>query len=162
MAQLPVFHEKRQQQPGTPLHFMGHPHIDRRDILHAQDPPAVIDHFSGHADPVTALHGEKSLPQLLLIGIEGIIARQLHGLPQFLFCHHISQLLPACQISAAGKIIHVAAPDDLHRPVGPQPDLPDIVIIQAGTLQRPFQFGRKQPDDFLFPVHMSTSYPYYM
>ena len=41
-------------------------------------------------------------------------------------------------------------------------NLPDIVIIQAGALQRPFQFGRKQPDDFLFPVHMSTSYPYYM
>ena len=159
---MAVFQQKRQQHPGTALHFMGYPHVHRCDIFHPQDPPAVIDHFSGHPDAVSALHSEKSLLQLFLIGIEGIISRKLHGLPQFLFCHCITQLLPACQISAAGKIIHVAAPDDLHRPVGPQPDLPDVVIIQAGALQRVFQLRWKQPDDLLFPVHMSTSYPYYM
>ena len=65
---------------------MGNPNIQAIDLRHRihliPSTLFLIAGASGHADPVSSLHGKKALPQLLLHCIGGISAQIVEHLPQ--------------------------------------------------------------------------------
>ena len=84
----------RQHCLRTALHLMGQAYIDKRDELHAADPVAVRDGFSGNADAVPALDRNEPLLDFLLKSIQRITAHIIQRFLQRLSGHQVRLLCP--------------------------------------------------------------------
>ena len=131
MAYLPVFCNVWNHLVRTAGHLMSHPDIDRRYVLQIFHPVLLQNCLSYHTHTMSSFNRNKSLPYLLLIGIEGIMAHILQGFPHFLPGHDMPPF-PVPLDRRQYPLLIVVCHDQ--RLCDPHPDLLDLSEIQARIL----------------------------
>ena len=73
-----VFPKVRHHSVRAALFLMSNPHVDAGYMADAFHLFPFDYRLSGNADPVSALHGQKTLPQFILVGVEGKTSYVIH------------------------------------------------------------------------------------
>lgn len=73
-----VFPKVRHHSVRAALFLMSNPHVDAGYMADAFHLFPFDYRLSGNADPVAALHGQKTLPQFILVGVEGKTSYVIH------------------------------------------------------------------------------------
>ena len=127
---------------------MGKTYIQKGHRLYRPNPPAFCNHPAGHANPVSALHCQKSLAQLFLISVQRVPGRTLQRLFHVLCAHPEACFRP--------DHILLIPTDNKKRRSSPYPHLFYPVRIFSKFFQNPpysFRKYLKQPAALPHPVH---------
>lgn len=84
MEKPPVGDDIREDRIRAAQHFMGQTDIDRGNVPQILHFSFFHDCLSCHSDPVPSFNGDKSLPHLFFVCIQGIIAHILQHFPDIL------------------------------------------------------------------------------
>ena len=145
VGHLPVVCDPGKYLVRAAAHLMGDADVHGRDMLQVPDMPVLHDHLAGQPHSVPALDGDKPLPHLLLVGVEGVIAGIVHSLPQIPGCHDIGACAPRDPLPAAAA--------DQEGLSGPQPDLLDPACSVPAPVRSP---GAPAPEECFAPVRLSS------